>query len=80
MSQVTKQDILDQSGLELPLKMDGKKLFKKCKESGFTRYVVSKQLLEVSNTTGRSISLGSDYTIKIDEELNVKIDKITSVK
>ena len=80
MSQLSKQNILDQSGLTLPLKMDGKKLFKKCKEHGFTRYVISKQLLEISNTTGRTIALSDEYVVKIDSDLKVTIDKVTSIK
>lgn len=80
MSKSIKQEILDKSGLKLPLKIDGKKLFKTCKENGFTRYVVSKHLLEISNTTGRTISLSNDYVVKVDEELSVTIDKVTSVK
>ena len=77
---MTKEDILKQSGLSVPLEIDGKKLFEKCKEKGFSRYVVSKHLLEVSNTTGRTISLGDDYVVKINEEFNVSIDKVTTIK
>lgn len=77
---LTKQEILKASKLTLPLELKGKALFDKCKKHGFTRYVVSKDLLEISNTTGRTVSLSDQYVVKIDESLNVSIDKVTSVK
>lgn len=80
MQGISKQDILDHSGLSLPLNMDGKKLFSTCKAHGFTRYTVSKKLLGVTTTTGRTISLNEGYVIKIDEDFKVSIDKVTSVK
>lgn len=80
MSISIKKEVLDKSGLTLPLKMDGKELFAQCKKNGFTRYVVSKHVLNISNTTGRTISLSDNYVVNIDKDLKVTIDKVTSIK
>jgi len=73
-------DMLDKCKLSLPLKIKGKELYDLCIKNGFTRYAVSRYLLVVSNTTGRTVSLSDEYEIKIDKLFNVSINKITSVK
>ena len=80
MSQLTKQDILNASGFSVPLKMNGGEFFEQCKKTGFSRYIVAKHLLEVSNTTGRTISLSDEYIIEIDEDFEVSINKVTPIK
>lgn len=80
IKQETKQEILNKSGLTVPLEMNSKALFEQCKAHGFSRYAVARKLLEVGSTTGRTISLGDDYIVKIDKELNVNIDKVTTIK
>ena len=72
--------ILEGSGLVLPLEINGKTLFEVCKENGYSRYIVSMNLLGISNTTGRSISLSDEYIILISEDFEVNIDRVISVK
>ena len=72
--------ILEGSGLVLPLEMNGKTLFEFCKENDYSRYIVSMNLLGISNTTGRSISLSDEYIILISEDFEVNIDRVISVK
>ena len=74
------KDILEECDLELPLEINGKELFSICKEQGFSRYIVSLNLLDISNTTGRTISLSEEYVINISEDYVVEINRVIPVK
>lgn len=76
----TKEQIIKECKLTIPLEAKGKDFYDHCRKKGFSRFIVSRDLLEVSNTTGRTVSLCNDYVIKIDADLKVSIDKVTPVK
>lgn len=73
-------EILNACGLSLPLKMNGKDLFKVCNEHGYSRYITSLSLLDISNTTGRTISLSDEYEVTIDRNFKVLINRVIPVK
>ena len=77
--ELIKQQFIEGSNLSLPCKITSKEFFSLAKEQGLSRSFAALNILKVSTTTGRSMSLSDEYEIEIDAVSDIFINRIIPV-